>query len=531
MGKLKILRMSVLILSIGFFMAPMISMDIFTQITNVDQQHFSIQNASLYIEGTGFGSSQGTRIAYLGPYVLLIVEWSDTWINALVPGGVPYGKHYNVYIKEGTSTISNTYDFLLLIWPREVVPKVGYPGMNIKILGYQFGSTQGSKVLKIGSYNITHITSWDNSTIEAIVPSVPIGIYNIYIEDGGEVVSREESFVVVELHDIMGSWPSGVWYRNSETGLWVKITTPANSLAAGDIDADGIDDVIGVWNSGLWIKYSSSGSWAKLTSSLPDDIASGDMNGDGRDDVVATWGSSGVWYRDSISGSWIKLTNAAEIVAAGDYDYDGNDDLIGVWNSGLWVKFSSLGTWSRLSSNIPTDIASGDMNGDWDDEVLGTWPSGVYYKNLGSSSWKRMSLSPANILAAGGMDVDRKFDLIGAWSNGLWVKYSSTYSWEKLSSSLPSDLDTGIFRGGAWDVGAVGYHEPIGGYAERPGSGGFIDLSDEDPGSWNFVHREEENPVPREKDALINRTPAPEESGFTYIEQKNLMLREKKPKR
>jgi hypothetical protein len=96
--------------------------------------------------------------------------------------------------------------------------------------------------------------------------------------------------------DILGTWPSGVWYRDSETGFWVKIATSANMVAAGDIDADGIDDVIGVWNSGLWVKHSSSGGWVKLSSSLPDHIASGDMNGDGRDDVVATWTSSGVWY-------------------------------------------------------------------------------------------------------------------------------------------------------------------------------------------------------------------------------------------
>jgi hypothetical protein len=154
-----------------------------------------------------------------------------------------------------------------------------------------------------------------------------------------------------------------VFYRNSITGLWVTIASPADLIAAGDLDGDGTDDCIGLWPSqdGVWVKYSYTGVWAKL-SSVARDIAAGDMNGDGRKDFVGTWDGQGVFYRNSINSAWVKLRSEAEQVTCGDLDGDGTDDLIGLWTSqgGVWVKYSKSGTWANLSSNA-VDIAAGRM--------------------------------------------------------------------------------------------------------------------------------------------------------------------------
>jgi pathogenesis-related protein 1 len=101
----------------------------------------------------------------------------------------------------------------------------------------------------------------------------------------GNVIGQFAANVLppVSKNDILGTWPSGVYYRDSETGSWVKMSTPAKLVAAGDIDGDNTDDLIGVWNSGLYVKHSSSGSWAKFTPSLPSDIDAGLLRG-------------GVWY-------------------------------------------------------------------------------------------------------------------------------------------------------------------------------------------------------------------------------------------
>jgi hypothetical protein len=250
------------------------------------------------------------------------------------------------------------------------------------------------------------------------------------------------------------------------------------------------------------------------------------MNGDGRDDVVGTWTGSGVWYRDSLSGSWVLLSSAADMVAVGDIDGDGTNDLIGTWSSGLWVLYSSTGSWDKISTALPEDIAAGDMNGDGRDDVLGTWSSGVYYKDSVSGNWISMSLSPATLLAAGNIDGDSANDLIGVWNYGLWVKHSSSMSWEKLTSSLPGDIDAGLFRTGAWDIGSIVNHEPIGGYAEGPGIGVFADLSNKAPGSWNFVIQEGRSLIPHEMNVQKNRKPGPDEPGFVYTEQENLFPEE-----
>ena len=77
--------------------------------------------------------------------------------------------------------------------------------------------------------------------------------------------------------DVLGTWPSGVWYRNSLTGSWVVMSTASASLiAAGDMDDDSTDDLIGVWTSGVWVKKSSTMGWVKIPSAtLPRDVDAG----------------------------------------------------------------------------------------------------------------------------------------------------------------------------------------------------------------------------------------------------------------
>lgn len=84
-----------------------------------------------------------------------------------------------------------------------------------------------------------------------------------------------------EPYDLLGTWDgSGVWYRNFVADSWIKMcNTPADLIAAGDLDGDSIDDLIGIWSSGVWVKYSETGSWTKICTSLPSDIAAGKMRG------------------------------------------------------------------------------------------------------------------------------------------------------------------------------------------------------------------------------------------------------------
>jgi hypothetical protein len=398
--------------------------------------------------------------------------------------------------------------------------------------GWVFQKTLGTPDVLAGTL------SW------AISSSEPPGTdYAVVVWQGGVSDASEFSITApaVRQEDLLATWDGqGVYYRNSETGAFVKLASPATMIATGDLDGDGIDDLIGLWptQGGIWVKYSQSGAWAKLSSTAVH-IAAGDMNGDDREDLLGTWDGQGVYYRNSISGAWVKLASPATLITTGDIDGDGTDDLVGIWptQGGVWVKYSSTGAWAKLSSTA-RDIATGDMNGDGRDDLLATWDGqGVYYRNSVSGVWVKMA-SEATQVACGDLDADGTADLIGIWptQGGVWVKYSETGAWAKISSTA-ADITAGVMRatGGSALASAEKRTEdalgaapelplPMGGVAEGPVlSSKKLDFSDRGPGGARFVFFEDRDLEPRE-DASVRLTciPGPGESGFIPEIQKNI---------
>ena len=345
-----------------------------------------------------------------------------------------------------------------------------------------------------------------------------------------------DAFVVkissIQKDDFLGTWDGqGVYYRNSDTGAWVKMASPATLITAGDLGGDGVDDLIGIWPSqgGVWVKSSTNDAWTKLSTTAKH-IVEGDMNGDGRCDFLGTWDGQGVYYRDSISSAWVKIATPADLITAGDLDGDGKDDLIGIWPSqgGVWVKYSKTAGWSKLSSTAK-DIAAGDMNGDGRDDLLATWDGqGVYYRNSMNGAWVKMA-TPADQVTCGDLDADDQAELIGIWptQGGVWVKYSATGNWAKLSSSA-RDIAAGKMRAGTGgSMPAQALFGPMGGYAQGPESLiQYQDISSEGPGGLHFVYQTEELLIPQEHESEMMRIPGPGEPGFRCAEEKNLIPEE-----
>lgn len=75
--------------------------------------------------------------------------------------------------------------------------------------------------------------------------------------------------------DIVTSYTTGTWYRDSATGGWKKITSAATLLTAGDIENDGRDDLIGVWGGTLWVNYLKTNLWQQIATSAPKWITTG----------------------------------------------------------------------------------------------------------------------------------------------------------------------------------------------------------------------------------------------------------------
>jgi hypothetical protein len=158
--------------------------------------------------------------------------------------------------------------------------------------------------------------------------------------------------------DVIGTWKSdGVYYRDSVSGNWIKLTTPARQIAVGKI-AGTRDDLIGVWDSGLWVRSSATAAWQKIDPSIPVWIAAGDMTGDGRADIVGSY-ISGTWIRDSATAAWQKIATSASQVTVGDINGDGRDDLIGIWPDGVWVRYALTHQWQRITSSKPIWMTTG----------------------------------------------------------------------------------------------------------------------------------------------------------------------------
>jgi hypothetical protein len=402
-----------------------------------------------------------------------------------------------------------------------------------------YQKTLGTPDVTLGEF------SWAISASEAAGAD-----YRVMVWQGGTSDESDGDFTIAPARkdDFVGTWDGqGVYYRNSDTGAWVRMASPATLITVWDLDVDGIDDLIGLWPSrgGIWARYSSDGTWVRLASTASY-IGAGDMNGDGRADLVGTWDGQGVYYRNSTNGEWVRMASEATMITTGDLDGDGTDDLIGLWpaQGGIWVKYSQTGLWARLSSTA-VHIGAGDMNGDGRDDLLGTWDGqGVYYRDSISGAWVRMA-SPATLITTGDLDGDATDDLIGIWptQGGVWVKYSESGTWALLGSTA-RDIGAGKMRAaeggmtappeaGEMQAGVAGLATsnaavelplPMGGNEQGPGVAlNKRDVSDRGPGGARFVYLEENNLVPREdRTAELARIPSPGEPGCVWKEQRSM---------
>jgi protocatechuate 3,4-dioxygenase beta subunit len=387
-----------------------------------------------------------------------------------------------------------------------------------------------------GAWTTIVASTANDGTHPWTVPNVPSALCLVRVSetDGSPADVSDAVFTITTgspvKEDLVGTWDGqAVYYRNSTSGQWTILASPADLIACGDLFGDGKDDVIGIWASqaGVWAKSSADASWTHLSSTARH-IAAGDMNGDGRVDFLGTWDGQGVYYRDSISGVWTQLATPADLITAGDLDGDGTDDLIGIWSgqAGVWVKFSQTGNWTYLGSSA-SDIATADMNGDGRADLLGTWTGqGVFYRNSMNGVWTQLA-TPADLIAAGDLDGDGTGDLIGIWAGqaGVWVRYSQTQSWTFIASSA-RDIDAGKMSTGNWISGSGKIQEfawPMGGFVEGPGIGASIDVSAEGPGGRYFAPQVESRLTPPNPPALWNRIPGPGEPGFRCRQQQNLI--------
>jgi PKD repeat protein len=166
--------------------------------------------------------------------------------------------------------------------------------------------------------------------------------------------------------DLIGSWDIGLWWRNSVSGVWTKLSNMSPSyLTCGDFDGDGKSDLVGLFPSlnEIWLRY-NNGNWVRISKQTNlQDLRSGDLDQDGNDEIIGSW-DIGVWAMDPITNAWTRHhKDPAMEIAIGDIDGDNYADIVGVWTAypGLWMKSIATSTWIKLSAMIPDSIDIGKV--------------------------------------------------------------------------------------------------------------------------------------------------------------------------
>jgi IPT/TIG domain-containing protein len=145
------------------------------------------------LNGTNFGSSQGSGSVWLGNKLAgSIVSWSNTQIVAVVAATAASG---SASVQQG-GVWSNSITFTV-ITPNitSISPTSGIAGTQVTITGTNFGSSQGSGSVWLGSKLAGSIVSWSNTQVVAVVDSgATTG--NAIVQQGG-VWSNSVAFTVL----------------------------------------------------------------------------------------------------------------------------------------------------------------------------------------------------------------------------------------------------------------------------------------------------------------------------------------------
>jgi hypothetical protein len=167
-------------------------------------------NVELHINGSGFGSTMGSKVVKMGSYTLEVesagswTNWEDGYIATKVPANVPYGVYYNVYLMENGKIISNKKQILLKIDLEGCYIQVGNqydvqaePGSPLELHGTEFGQTQGNQHIRFGSLTVPP-TSWTNHRVTFACPNLPPGSYQVWIEKNGlDITLQKRPFQVL----------------------------------------------------------------------------------------------------------------------------------------------------------------------------------------------------------------------------------------------------------------------------------------------------------------------------------------------
>lgn len=128
-----------------------------------------IVGASVTINGSNFGPTQGNGTVTFHGTTATINSWSATQITTTVPAGATTG---NVIVTAAGGISSTGVAFTVIPPPSitSLTPTSGITGTSVSIAGSNFGATQGSSTVTFNGTAAT-VTSWSATKVVATVPT------------------------------------------------------------------------------------------------------------------------------------------------------------------------------------------------------------------------------------------------------------------------------------------------------------------------------------------------------------------------
>jgi len=127
-------------------------------------------NTTVTVSGSGFGSPQGSSTITFNGIAATPFSWGPGSIIVPVPAGTTTGSVVVTVAGQGSSGVTFTVTGGPSINTNGLTPSSGSAGTTVAIAGSNFGSTQGSSVVKFNGL-AAKISSWGTGTINAIAPT------------------------------------------------------------------------------------------------------------------------------------------------------------------------------------------------------------------------------------------------------------------------------------------------------------------------------------------------------------------------
>ena len=124
------------------------------------------------VTGTGFGSTRGSGMVWLGSTLGMVVSWSDTQIVAVVASNAQTG---TAQVRQNGMWSNSPVLSVTTATVTNVSPTSGPPGTVVTVTGSGFGTSQGSGQIWLGTaYGV--VQSWtDTQIVATVAPGAPFG--------------------------------------------------------------------------------------------------------------------------------------------------------------------------------------------------------------------------------------------------------------------------------------------------------------------------------------------------------------------